>query len=129
MPEDVDATRGGRSVVALAWLVAGGLHLWTALDGSAGAGAAAVSATLAVVALIGSVALLVSGRAAVLLAAAVAGAVGVAAFFLPMVVPLPGFVPAIIEWADPWPFVAFLVDALVVRLAVFTLRRAGRPVR
>src|SRR5690348_9960166 len=91
MSEDVHAPRGGRSVVALAWLAGGGLHLWMALDGSAGAGGAAVSATLAVVALIGSVALLVSGRAPVLLAAAVAGAVGVAAFFLPMVLPLPGF--------------------------------------
>ena len=80
-----------------------------------------VDGILVLAALVG-VALLLLGRAGprVLLFAAVAGAVGVASWFLPLMVG-----PTYISRFDPWDFGAVLVDALTVRLAVFNLHRSS----
>jgi hypothetical protein len=117
----------GRRVVATTWAVAGAVHLWIALDApTAGIAGAVVSAVLAVVAVIGAVALVLVGRPEALMAAIVAGALGVAGYLIPMVAGLPGFGDLLPSWDNPWPFVAFLLDALVVRIALFTLRRTTR---
>ncbi|OLT18175.1 hypothetical protein BJF78_12055 [Pseudonocardia sp. CNS-139] len=127
MSEGAVVPPGGLRVVAGTWAVAGAVHLWVALDAPrAGAAGAVVSAVLAVAAAAGVVALLVTKRPGALLAAVVTGAVGVAAFLVPRVAALPGFGDVLPTWDNPWPFVAFLLDALVVRVAVFTLRRASR---
>jgi hypothetical protein len=125
VPEDMKVGRGGRQVVAAVWAVAGALHGWLAIHAT-GAVALGLSATLVVAALVGVVLLLVVGQPSVLLAAAVAGAIGVAGFLVPRLVALPGFAISSGAWADPWSFAALLADALIVRLAVFTLRRAAR---
>jgi hypothetical protein len=86
---------------------------------------AGIDVLVAVAALVvGALVFLRPGGAA-LLAAAGVGAVGVALYLLPgLVVTLRG--ERYTTWLDPWAFAALLVDALVVRIAVFTLRRADR---
>jgi hypothetical protein len=122
MPMVRSIPRGGALVVAAVWLVAGVLHTWI---GATGGGA--VAFVLAVVSLVGVVLLIAASRPEVLIAAAVAGAVGVAVFAVPFVVPMLGIGTATPDPADVWGISAFLADALTVRLAVFTLRRANRP--
>ncbi|MEQ3552080.1 hypothetical protein WIS52_16525 [Pseudonocardia nematodicida] len=61
-----------------------------------------------------------------LLAAAVAGGLGVALFVVPGLVAVAQGQPWN-AWLDPWMFGALLVDALVVRIAVFTLRKVEQP--
>lgn len=127
MSEGARIPHGRRAVVAAVWCAAGAVHLWIALDvAHAGIAGATVSAVLAAGTVVGVVALIVTGRPGTLLAAAAAGALGVAGFLVPMMAALPGFCDGLPSWNDPWPFVAFLLDALIVRLAVFTLRRATR---
>lgn len=126
--------RGGSAVVAAIWAVAGAVHLVSALrtGGSAdvlGAdvlGADVLGFALAAVALVGAVALLVDPRPELLVVAAVAGVVGVAAFALPLILPLLGIGAPAADPLDGWRIGGFVVDALTVRLAAFTLRRAGR---
>ncbi|GAA3227631.1 hypothetical protein GCM10017691_18160 [Pseudonocardia petroleophila] len=116
--------RGGSTVVAATWAVAGVVHLLIALRGD-GAGAV-LGFALAAVALVGAAALLVDPRPELLVVAAVAGVVGVAAFALPLILPLLGIGGPATDPLDAWRIGAFVVDALTVRLAAFTLRRAGR---
>src|SRR5690242_4760450 len=90
--EGAGIPRSGCAVVAAVWSAAGAVHLWTALDvPRAGIAGATVSALLAAATVVGVVALMVTRRPGTLLAAVVAGAVGVAGFLAPMVAPLPGF--------------------------------------
>ena len=120
----VGTPRGGASVVAVTWAAAAAAHGVVGLDGT-GAGAA-FAFTLAVVGAVGAAALLVRPRPELLVAAAVAGVVGVGAFALPLIVSVLGVGGPVADPVDPWGIGAFLVDALTVRLAVFTLRRAER---
>lgn len=112
--------------MAAVWAAAGVAHLWLAIDSSeADAVARLVAATLAAAAAGGAIALVIGRRPGALLAAAITGAVGVASFLAPLLLPVPGL-GAPDRWLDPWAFGAFLLDGLTVRLAVFTLRRASR---
>ncbi|OLL74803.1 hypothetical protein Ae168Ps1_3201c [Pseudonocardia sp. Ae168_Ps1] len=64
-----------------------------------------------------------------LLASAVAGGLGVALFLVPGLVVLAQG-QTWTAWLDPWAFGALLLDAMVVRIAVFTLRKVdGTPTR
>lgn len=116
--------RGGATVVAVTWAVAGAVHLWIAL-GAAGT-AAVLGFALAAVAFVGAAALLVEPRPELLVVAAVAGVVGVGTFALPLILALLGIGDPVADPVDPWGIGGFLADALVVRLAAFTLRRASR---
>lgn len=121
--------RGGTAVVAAIWAVAGAVHLVSALrtGGSAEVlGADVLGFALAAVALVGAVALLADPRPELLVVAAVAGVVGVAGFALPLILPLLGIGAPVADPLDGWRMGGFVVDALTVRLAAFTLRRAGR---
>ncbi|OZM76386.1 hypothetical protein [Pseudonocardia sp. MH-G8] len=127
MPKDAQFSHGSREAAAAVWSAAGAAHLWVALDASrAGIVGATVSAVLAAAAAVGVVALVIAKRPGTLLAAAVTGSLGVASFLVPMVAGVPGFGDVLPTWNNPWPFIAFLLDALVVRLAVYALRRAAR---
>ncbi|GAA3084258.1 hypothetical protein GCM10010464_55330 [Pseudonocardia yunnanensis] len=117
---------GGRKVVAVVWAATGAVHLLLALEGAAGPAANAVSWVLAAAALAGVVALLLSPRREIMLAAAIAGAIGVASFLVPLIGPLVGFGGAPGNGVGLWSFAGFVLDALTVRLAAFTLRRAAR---
>jgi hypothetical protein len=57
-----------------------------------------------------------------LLSAAVVGAVGVATFLLPSVIALAQGRP-LAGLFDGWAFAALIVDAIVVRIAIFALKR------
>ena len=114
--------RGGSAVVATTWAVAGVVHLVIALRAD-GAGAV-LGFALSAVALAGAVALLVDPRPELLVVAAVAGVVGVAAFAVPLILPLLGIGAPAADALDGWRIGGFV--ALTVRLAAFTLRRAGR---
>ncbi|GAA3229052.1 hypothetical protein GCM10017691_20770 [Pseudonocardia petroleophila] len=119
--------RGGATVVAVTWAVAGAVHLWIALDA---AGAAVVLGfALAAVAFVGAAALIVEPRPELLVAAAVTGVIGVGAFAIPLILPLLGIGDPVADPVSPWGIGGFLVDGLTVRLAAFTLRRAraSRP--
>lgn len=116
--------RGGATVVAACWALAGALHVVIGLGASGFA--ATVAFALAGVAFVGAGALSVTPRGELLIAAAVAGTVGVAVFALPLVLPLLGVGDPVADPTEPWAIGGFLVDALVVRLAIFTLRRAHR---
>ncbi len=125
-----EATRvpgGGATVVAGTWTAAGAVHAVLAF-GATGA-ATAFGAALAAAAAVGVVALLVTGRPALLLAAAGAGTIGVAGFLIPLVAALLGFGAAVADPIDPWGIGGHLLDALTVRLAVFTMRRMVRVQR
>lgn len=124
MPDLPPIPRGGATVVAVTWAVAGVLHIVIGL-GSAGF-AAVLAFTLATVAFVGAAALSVTPRGELLIAAGVAGTVGVAAFALPLILPFLGIGDPVADPTDPWAIGGFLVDALTVRLAIFTLRRADR---
>ncbi|QJY47897.1 hypothetical protein [Pseudonocardia broussonetiae] len=121
--------RGGTTVVAVIWTVAGALHLWIALD--AAGTAVVLGFALAAVAFVGAAALIVEPRPELLVAAAVAGVIGVGAFAIPLILPLLGVGDPVADPVSPWGVGGFLVDGLTVRLAAFTLRRAtaSRPSR
>lgn len=84
---------------------------------------AALDGAFAVAALVAAGAVLLRTEPAVLLGAAVVGGVGVAMFLVPGLVAIAGG-RSFGGWLDPWAFGALLLDALVVRVAVFTLRSA-----
>lgn len=129
MPTMPPSPRGGTAVVAVTWTVAGAVHLWIALDA---AGAAVVLGfALAAVAFVGAAALIVEPRPELLVAAAVTGVIGVGAFAIPLILPLLSVGDPVADPVSPRGIGGFLVDALTVRLAAFTLRRAraSRPSR
>jgi hypothetical protein len=126
MPDDAPVPSGGRTVVAAVWAAAGAVHLLLAFEDTAGPVANGVSWVLAAAAAVGVVALFLSPRRETLLAAAVVGAIGVANFLVPMIGPLVGFGGGHGNSVGLWSFAGFVLDALTVRLAAFTLRRAAR---
>ena len=129
MSDDAPLPSGGRKVVAVVWAATGAVHLLLAVGGTAGPVADAVSWVLAAAAVAGVVALLLSPRREIMLAAAVVGAIGVASFLVPVIAPLVGFGRAHGNSVGLWSFAGFVLDALTVRLAAFTLRRAARTGR
>lgn len=123
MSEPAAAPKGGRVVVAAVWAASGVSHAGLASGASAFA-EASIAIVLAVASAIGVIALLLDGRPGILLACAIAGAIGLATFVVPLLVP--GLRGPTGGWTAPWPVAAFLLDALAVRIAVFTLRRGAR---
>lgn len=121
MPNAIRVPRSG-IVVAATWAVAGGTHIGAAIESVAAA--PALHYVLAATALVGALLLCLAARPALLVASAVAGTVGVAAFVIPLLLPVLGAGGASIA-LTPWTLAAFVLDALTVRLAVFTLRRQG----
>ncbi len=115
MPDLPPIPRGGATAVAVTWAVAGVLHVVIGL-GSAGP-VAALAFTLAAVAFVGAAALLVTPRGELLIAAGVAGTVGVATFALPLILPLLGVGDPVPDPTEPWRIGGFLID------------RADRPTR
>ena len=87
---------------------------------------ALLDVVLVLAALAAAAAVLLRTRAATLLAAAVVGGIGVATFLVPGLFAVAAG-QTFAGWLDPWAFGALLLDALVTRVAVFTLRRTGHP--
>lgn len=87
---------------------------------------AVLGGVLALAALVAAGAMLLRTEPAVLLGAAVVGGIGVATFLVPGLLAVAGG-RSYAGWSDPWAFGALLLDALLVRVAVFTLRRAQAP--
>ncbi|MBW0105117.1 hypothetical protein [Pseudonocardia sp. KRD291] len=119
----------GRRIVTALLVATAVVHAVLAARLWAGSPALAViDAVVAVAALAVAGALLLRDEPAVLLGAAVVGGVGVATFLVPGLVAVAGG-QSYDGWLDPWAFGALLLDALAVRVAVFTLRRAQTPAR
>lgn len=117
-----------RRVIVAVVLAAGGLlHITPALRYLHAVTWLGVLTLVFVVTALTVAALLVSvDQPHLLLLAAVVGAIGVALFLGSRLVPVAGPVGAITSWTEPWSLAAFIVDALAVRLAVFTLRLSDR---
>lgn len=95
---------------------------------ASGPAPAAIEGVLAVAALVVAAVLVLRSEPGVLLGAAAVGALGVATFLVPGIVAVAGG-RSYPGWLDPWAFGALLLDALAVRVAVFTLRRTQTPTR
>lgn len=123
----------GRRIVAALLVAAAVVHAvqvvrgWSGTPGPSGI-QNGIGAVIAVAALFVAGALLLRAAPAVLLAAAVVGGIGVATFLVPGLVAVANG-QGYGGWLDPWAFGALLLDALAVRVAVFTLRRAPAPNR
>ncbi|MEV1294156.1 hypothetical protein [Pseudonocardia sp. NPDC049635] len=94
--------------------------------GAEGPFLAALDGIVAIVAGVALVMVVRGADAPALLTAAVAGGLGVALFLVPGLVAVAGG-GSWTAWLDPWMFGALLLDAMVVRIAVFTLRKVGDP--
>ena len=117
-----------RRVIVAVVLAAGGLlHITPALRYLGGATWLGVLTLVFVVATLAVAALLIrDDQPHLLLLAAVLGAIGVALFLGTRLAPVAGPGGEIASWTEPWALAAFIVDALAVRLAVFTLRLSER---
>lgn len=117
-----------RRVIVAVVLAAGGLlHITPAVRYLGAVAWLGVLTLVFVVAVLTVAALLMSvDQPHLLLLAAVLGAIGVALFLGTRLVPLAGPGGEIGSWTEPWSLAAFIVDALAVRLAVFTLRASER---
>lgn len=117
-----------RRVIVAVVLAAGGLlHVPPALRHLGSVTWLGVLTLVFVVAALTVAALLVCvDQPHLLLLAAVLGAIAVALFLGTRLVPLAGSGGEITSWTEPWALAAFIVDALAVRLAVFTLRLSDR---
>ena len=111
------------ALLALAALVHARLAAGT---GAEGPFLAALDGLVAVVAGIAFAMVFRRADGPALLTGAVAGGLGVALFLVPGLVALAGG-GSWTAWLDPWMFGALLLDAMVVRVAVFTLRKVGQP--
>ncbi|MFP5019339.1 hypothetical protein [Pseudonocardia phyllosphaerae] len=117
-------TRTGRRILAVLLVLATAVHAHQAVV-AGDLATTVLDGLVAIGALVALVLILLRGDdARVLLAAAVVGGAGVALFLVPGLITVSrgGMWQA---WLDPWAFGALLCDAMTVRIAVFTLRRAG----
>lgn len=111
----------GRALLGVSWAAAAVLHARNLVAAHPTATMKLLDGVLVLVALVGVALLLGRAGPRVLLFAAVAGAVGVASWFVPLMVD-----PTAVLRLDPWVFGAVLLDALTVRLAVFNMHRNSR---
>lgn len=121
-------TGTGRRIVIALLVASAAVHGVLAVRLVGGTLALVIDVVLAVAAVVTAGLMLRRTESPVLLAAAVVGGVGVATFLVPGLVALAGG-QAYPGWLDPWAFGALLLDALTVRVAVFTLRRAESRAR
>lgn len=127
---DDRGTMTGRRILTVLLVLSAAVHVRLAF-GAVGPVPAGLDGLVAAAAVVSLLLLLLLRRAdgPALLACAVAGGLGVALFLVPGLL-------AVAQgrnwtaWLDAWAFGALLLDAMVVRIAVFTLRRAeGAPRR
>ncbi|MEJ8279649.1 hypothetical protein [Pseudonocardia spirodelae] len=127
-PGDGRGTATGRRILIVLLVLAAALHVWLA----AGASGPVLAGLQGLVGAAAAGALVLVARrpdGPALLACAVAGGAGVALFLVPGLLAVARGQDAA-SWLDARAFGALLVDAMVVRIAVFTLRRAeGAPHR
>lgn len=117
---------GRRILIALLALAVAVHARLTALAGSGAPLIAVLDGAVAIAALVALVLVVRRADGPALLASAVAGGLGVALFLVPGLVALSRG-QAWTAWLDPWAFGALLLDAMIVRIAVFTLRRTAAP--
>lgn len=126
-PRTGAGTGTGRKILlvllVLAALVHAGLVVAT---GSAVPLSAVLDGVVAIAAVVALVLVIRRADGPAFLVAAGAGGLGVALFLVPGLVALAQGL-SWTAWLDPWAFGALLLDAMVVRIAVFTLRRAENP--
>ncbi|ANY06971.1 hypothetical protein [Pseudonocardia sp. HH130630-07] len=126
MSADRGPVLGRRILIALLVLAVAVHARLVAVVGSAAPLVAVVDGIVAIAALVALVLVIRRADGPALLVSAVAGGLGVALFLVPGLVVLAQG-QTWTAWLDPWAFGALLLDAMVVRIAVFTLRRAEQP--
>lgn len=110
----------GRTPVAVSWSAAATAYAVSAwFAGDTSTVMQVIATALVLVAVAGVPLLLAVGDRRSVLLAAIAGAIGVFLWILPLLVPGFGAAP----W-EPWAFMAALLHGLTARLAAFALRRA-----
>lgn len=116
-----------RLLVAVVLAAGGLLHIPPTLRYPGAVAWLGVLTLVFVVAALSVAALLVTvDQPYLLLLAAVLSATGVALFLGTRLASVAGPGSEIASWTEPWSLAAFIVDALAVRLAVFTLRLSDR---
>ena len=119
----------GRRILIVLLALAAAVHARLVAGTGSGAPLLAVLDGLVAIAAIAALVLVVRrADGPALLTSAIAGGVGVALFLVPGLVALAQG-QSWVAWLDPWSFGALLLDAMVVRVAVFTLRKTeeGSP--
>lgn len=117
----------GRRILIVLLVLAAAVHARLAVStGSAAPFLAALDGLVALGAVVALVLVIRRADGPAFLAAAGAGGLGVALFLIPGLVALAQG-QSWTSWLDPWAFGALLLDAMVVRIAVFTLRRVENP--
>ncbi|WP_226361599.1 hypothetical protein [Pseudonocardia sp. ICBG1142] len=112
----------GRRILTVLLVLSAAVHVRLAF-GATGPVLAGLDGLVAAAAVVSLLLLLRRTDGPALLACAVAGGLGVALFLVPGLL-------AVAQgtnwtaWLDAWSFGGLLLDAMVVRIAVFTLRRA-----
>ncbi|WP_224387717.1 hypothetical protein [Pseudonocardia sp. ICBG1293] len=118
----------GRRILTVLLVLSAALHVRLAVVAT-GPVLAGLEGLVAAAAVAGLALLLRRPDGTALLGCAVAGGAGVALFLVPGLVAVAGGGDGA-SWLDGWAFGTLLVDAMVVRIAVFTLRRVeGAPRR
>ncbi|MER5672845.1 hypothetical protein [Pseudonocardia alni] len=118
----------GRRILTVLLVLSAAVHVRLAF-GATGPVLAGLDGLVAAAAVVSLLLLLRRADGPALLACAVAGGLGVALFLVPGLLAVAQGVNWT-AWLDAWAFGGLLLDAMVVRIAVFTLRRAeGAPRR
>lgn len=117
----------GRRILIVLLALAAVVHArLVAGTGAAGPLLAVLDGLVAIAAIAALVLVVRRADGPALLVSAVAGGLGVALFLVPGLVAL-AMGGSWTAWLDPWAFGALLLDAMVVRVAVFTLRKVQEP--
>lgn len=117
----------GRRILIVLLALAAVVHArLVAGTGAAGPLLAVLDGLVAIAAIAALVLVVRRADGPALLVSAVAGGLGVALFVVPGIVAL-AMGQSWTAWLDPWAFGALLLDAMVVRVAVFTLRKVQEP--
>lgn len=111
----------GRRILTVLLVLSAAVHVRLAF-GATGPVLAGLDGLVAAAAVVSLLLLLRRTDGPALLACAVAGGLGVALFLVPGLAVAQG--TNWTAWLDAWSFGGLLLDAMVVRIAVFTLRRA-----
>lgn len=119
-------TGTGRKILLVLLVLSVVVHAATALLTPAAPLSAVSNGVVGLAALVALALLIRRTDGPALLTAAVAGGLGVALFLVPGLIGVARG-QVWMAWLDPWAFGALLLDAMVVRIAVFTLRRVQPP--
>ena len=119
-------TGTGRKILLVLLVLSVLVHAGTALLTPAAPLSAVSNGVVGLAALVALALVIRRADGPALLTAAVAGGLGVALFLVPGLIGVVGG-QVWMAWLDPWAFGSLLLDAMVVRIAVFTLRRVQDP--